>query len=163
MIRPALVVIVACAMTAGCAAVEPVFQRQENPWDSPQSRWVLHQDGFRVDFALKPMAPDETQPAELEISITDLSADPPRPVAGARVKGTARMPRKPGHIHVLDLLVLHKEVAAGAYGMHLTFGMGGEWLAEFDISLPDGKVLKASFPFVISGSEQAPWERKGRK
>ena len=162
MIRQALVVVAACALTAACAAVEPVYQRQENPWDSPQSRWVLHQDAFRIDFGLKPKVPDETQEVELEVSITDLSAYPPRPVADARVKGTARMPRKPGHIHVLELRELHKEVAPGTYGMHLTFGMGGEWLAEFQISLPDGKALKASFPFVVSGSEKAPWERKGR-
>lgn len=162
MIRQALVVVAVCALTVACAAVDTVYQRQENSWDSPQSRWVLHQDGFRVDFGLKPKVPDETQQAELEVSITDLAAYPPRPVADARVKGTALMPRKPGHIHVLELKELHKEIAPGTYGMHLTFGMGGEWLAEFQISLPDGKALKAGFPFVVSGSEKAPWERRGR-
>lgn len=161
MIRQALVAVAACALTAAYAAVDPVYQRQENPWNSPQSRWVLHQDDFRVDFGLKPKVA-QTQQAELEVSITDLSAYPPRPVADARVKGMALMPRKPGHIHVLELKELHQEVVPGTYGMHLTFGMGGEWLAEFQISLSDGKAFKASFPFVVSGSENAPWERKGR-
>lgn len=158
--RQALVAVAACALTAGCVAVEPVFRPQENPWDSPQSRWVLHQDGFRVDFRLKPKVPDETQEAELEIAITDLSGVPPRPVADARVKGTALMPRKPGHIHVLELKELHPEVAAGTYGMHVTFGMGGEWEARFSIVLPSGKTLKISFPFIVSGSGAPPWERK---
>lgn len=163
MITKPIVFFLACGMTAGCVAVEPVFQRRENPWDAPQSRWVLHQDNSRVEFTLKPKVPDETQEAELEISITDLSGHPPRPVTDARVKGTALMPRKPGHIHVLELKELHKEVAPGTYGMRAAFGMGGEWLAEFQILLPDGKVLKASFPFIVSGSDQAPWERKVRQ
>lgn len=159
MIRQAFAVAVACVMAAGCAGVEPLMQ-QENPWESPQSHWVLHKEGLRIDFALKPKVPDESQEAELEISITDLSGSPPpQPVANASVKGTAMMPRKPGHIHVLELKDLHKEQSPGTYGMHLTFGMGGEWEARFSIGLPSGKTLKVSFPFIVSGSGTPPWER----
>lgn len=159
MIRRAFTVAAVCAMAVGCAYVEP-FVQQENPWQSPQSHWVFHKEGLRIDFALKPTVPDETQAAELEISIIDLSGPPPpRPVAGAGVKGTALMPRKPGHIHVLELRDLHKETSLGTYGMHLTFGMGGEWEARFSIVLPSGETLQASFPFIVSGSGAPPWER----
>lgn len=159
MIRQEAIIIMACVLTAGCAYVQPLTQ-EENPWDSPRSHWVLHKEELRIDFGLKPKVPDEAQESELEISITDLSGYPPRPVTSASVKGTAMMPRKPGHIHVLELKDLHKEAAPGTYGMHLTFGMGGEWEARFSIGLPSGKSLNANFPFIVSGSNTAPWERK---
>lgn len=151
-------------VSQGCGYVQPYGQSSSRDrWADPQSQWVLHRSDLEISFKSKPQVPDETQETELEVSIIDLSSAPPRPVADARVSGTARMPRKPGHIHVLDLRPLHKEIAPGDYGMHLTFGMGGQWLAEFQIALPDGRVFKADFPLVVSGSEQAPWERKGRR
>lgn len=144
-------------MTAGCADLPPA---PANPWESPQSRWSVEKEGLRLDFAVKPAVPDEAQEAELEISITDLAAVPPGPVTGAEVKGKARMPRRPGHIHVLALRALHKENTPGVYGMHLAFGMGGEWEAKFAVTLPSGRVVEAVFPFIVSGSDIPPWERK---
>lgn len=159
-----LLVGAAALFSQGCGYVQPYAQSaSRDRWAEPQSQWVVHKGDIEINFKVKPRAPDETQEAELEISIVDLSVAPPKPVADARVNGTARMPRKPGHIHVLELRALHKEIAPGDYGMHLTFGMGGQWLAEFQIVLPDGRVFKEDFPLVISGSEQAPWERKGKR
>lgn len=160
----ALLVGAAAVFSQGCGYVQPYAQSaSQDRWADPQSRWVVHKWNIEISFKVKPQALDETQEAELEISIVDLSSSPPKLVADARVDGTARMPRKPRHIHVFELRPLHKEIAPGAYGTHLTFGMGGQWLAEFRIALPDGRVLKEDFPLVVSGSEQAPWERKGQR
>ena len=146
---------------SGCAAV-PTAQN-ENPWESPQSRLSLEKNVLRVDFTLKPLVPDEAQEAELEILLTDTTASPPQPVTDAEVKGKVLMPRRPGHIHVLALQALHKEKSPGVYGMHLTFGMGGEWEAKFTVALPSGKTIQAVFPFLVSGSDTPPWERKKGK
>ncbi len=161
----ALLVIAAAALAQGCGYMQPYTESAaaQDRWRDPQSQWSVHRGNLEINFSVKPQAPNETQEAELEISIVDLSASPLKAIANARINGTASMPRKPGHIHVLDLTTLHQEIAPGAYGMHVTFGMGGQWLAEFRITLPDGRILKEDFPFVVSGSEQAPWERKGKR
>lgn len=150
----------ACAVTAGCADLPPA---PANPWESPQSRWSVEKEGLRLDFALKPVVPDEAQEAELEIAVTDITASPPLPVPDAGITGKARMPRRPGHIHVLALQALHKEKTPGVYGMHLAFGMGGEWEAKFAVALPAGRTVEAVFPFIVSGSDVPPWERKKGK
>ncbi len=159
MIKKTLFITV-CVLAAGCADLPPAAP---NPWDSPQSRWSVEKEGLRLDLTLRPTVPDETQKAELEILVTDLAASPPAPVTDADVKGKALMPRRPGHIHVLALQALHKENRPGVYGMHLTFGMGGEWEAKFAVSLPSGKTVEAVFPFLVSGSDIPPWERKQGK
>lgn len=159
-IKYTLMLAAACAITAGCADLPPA---PKNPWELPQSSWSQEKDGLRFDFALKPPSPDEAQEAELELSVTDLTATPPGPVTGAEVKGKALMPRRPGHIHVLALQALHRESRPGVYGMHLTFGMGGEWEAKFAVTLPSGKTVEAVFPFIVSGSDIPPWERKKSK
>lgn len=158
-------ILAAAVLVLGCGSVQPYFATESagDRWVDPQSQWVVHRKDLELAFKLKPDVPDEAQQAELEISIVDLSSAPPKGVADARVRGTALMPRKPGHIHVLDLVTLHKEVVPGTYGMHVTFGMGGEWLAQFRVSLPDGRTFNEEFPFVVSGSDQPPWERRVRR
>lgn len=156
-IKKTLMIAAAWAITAGCADLPPA---PKNPWELPQSSWSQVKEGLRLDFTLKPPSPDEAQEAELELSVTDLTASPPVLVTGAEVKGKALMPRRPGHIHVLALQALHKENTPGVYGMHLAFGMGGEWEAKFAVTLPDGRVVEAVFPFIVSGSDVPPWERK---
>ena len=156
-IKIPLITSVVCALAAGCADLPSA---PKNPWEMPQSSWSQEKDGLRFDFALKPPSPDEAQEAELEITITDLTAAPPGPVTDAVVKGKARMPRRPGHIHVLALQELHRENRPGVYGLHLTFGMGGEWEAKFAVTLPSGKTVEAVFPLMVSGSDIPPWERK---
>lgn len=157
MARNLLLISAVCVITAGCAYLPPATG---NPWENPQSRWSVEKEGLRLDFALKPAVPDETQEAELEISVTDLAVSPPRPVTDAEVKGKVLMPRRPGHIHVLALRTLHSEKTPGVYGMHLTFGMGGEWEAKFAVRLASGRTVEAVFPFLVSGSDVPPWERK---
>jgi len=47
--------------------------------------------------------------------------------------------------------------------MHLALGMSNKWEAEFIVGLPSGKTVEAVFPFLVSGSDVPPWERKKAK
>jgi hypothetical protein len=147
------------ALLSGCA-VTPMIGDAVDLWREPQSYWHQSVDGLDIAFRLKPQAPDEAEEAQLEIFIRDLRGAAPLPLLNAGVKGTASMPNKPGHIHILELVELHREDEPGRYGMHLKFGMGGQWLASFTIESKDGRRWKAQFPFMVSGSAVPQWERK---
>ena len=137
----------------GCTAI-PARETPADRWQNPKAEWQKTIDGLDLTFSIKPERPDKTQPAELELLLVDRRSTPSSPVVDAVVEGTALMPRVPGHIHVLALNQLHREKQSGRYGMHLQFGMAGEWLATFQIQSKDGRSWQVDFPFIVTGEEK---------
>lgn len=103
---------------------------------------MIQADGLAISLATTPSPPARKERTGFEISILDNQGNP---VTGAGVTLDLRMPG----MAMEENRPRVQDRGAGRYLAVGTFSMGGEWLAIVEITLRDGRRVRAEFPLRV--------------
>lgn len=144
----ALLLPLAAVLLPGCVSLELT---QTRVVDAP---WVWEGEGYRVTLLMEPEAPVAGKTVRLALRVESGPGKSARPVDGAEVSCSLYMAEEPGHIHIMGPHP-HTETAPGLYPMEpMAFEMGGVWVLDAKIRLPEGRTLNARFRINVEGP---PW------
>jgi hypothetical protein len=121
--------------------------------DELMTRWHVHKDNYAFKFNIEPNEPVWDEKADIRLSVFDISSKKHIPVNVKDINCSAVMPNdQPNMQGILHTYKTHKcylNPSTGVYGMPIVFGMGGNWVFRYIITMDNGKEYMISFPVKV--------------